>query len=76
MDGGADKPGCRVESTIFFAFHNSGFISLTFPCLYAVTRFFALSSPALLTSNVLDARQHEEDRFKTTQLESIHLFVA
>lgn len=46
-------PGCSVESTIFFAFHSSGLISLTCPCLYAAIRLFAFSSPAPLTSNVL-----------------------
>jgi hypothetical protein len=46
-------PGCRVESTIFFAFHNSSFISATFPCLYPAMTLFACSNPALVTSSVL-----------------------
>lgn len=31
--GDSHVPGCNVESTIFFAFHNSGVISRIFPCL-------------------------------------------
>lgn len=46
-------PGCRVESTIFFACHISGVISLTWPVLYATMAFFARSSPCLPTKSVL-----------------------
>ena len=50
-------PGCKVESTIFFAFQISAFISPMLPCLYPATKLFACSNPALLTSKVL----HRED---------------
>ena len=49
-------PGWRVESTIFFAFHNSGVIDWISPCLYFVRRSFACSRPALDVSNVLPSR--------------------
>ena len=46
-------PGCNVESTTFFAFHSSGVIEGTRPCLYAETSAFACSRPAFETSSVL-----------------------
>lgn len=48
-----NQPGWRVESTIFFACHNSGVIDFSWPCLYADMSFFAFSRPAVETKSVL-----------------------
>lgn len=48
-----DGPGCNVESTTFFACHNSRVINGTWLCLYDETRRFALSKPDGDTSRVL-----------------------
>lgn len=50
---GNDPPGCKVESTTFFACHSSGVIPLRLPSLYSATSLFAFSSPALETKRVL-----------------------
>lgn len=59
-------PGCSVESTTFFARHNSAFIDETSLCLYEEIRRFACSSPAEETSSILRAlaefhHQHGSD---------------
>lgn len=46
-------PGCRVESTIFFACHSSGVIDLSCPCLYDDMSFLAFSRPTEETKSVL-----------------------
>src|SRR5436305_9374290 len=46
-------PGCKVESTTFFADHSSGVIERIWPCLYDAMSFFAFSRPAAETSSVL-----------------------
>lgn len=46
-------PGCNVESTIFFARHSAGVISLTWPVLYDVMACLACSRPVEPTSNIL-----------------------
>lgn len=48
-------PGCSVESTTFFARHNSAFIDETSLCLYEEIRRFAWSRPAEETSSILRA---------------------
>ncbi len=46
-------PGCSVESTTFFACHNSGVIELIRPSLYEDMSLFAFSRPAAETKRVL-----------------------
>jgi hypothetical protein len=52
----AHRPGCRVESTIFLAFHISGVMTFASPILYDVTSCFACSRPEEETKSVLRGR--------------------
>src|SRR5947199_6478507 len=54
-------PGCRVESTTFFANHSSAVIDLMWPCLYDTMSFFAFSRPAAETSSVLPSVSSQID---------------